>query len=121
MQVRLQGKDAGHKQLGYGHAANHYLQLALVMVVGVFSMLEAIRHQCPYHGRAVAASFGIVYALQVRLVWLSRPTFGLTRACKYSQLALAPCQHWWAVMNRCVVCVLIGQSQTSSQPLHLVS
>ena len=69
MQVRLKGKDAGHKQLGKAAATSHFLQLALILVAGILAMLEATRHQIPMHGRAVAASFGIVYALQVCLRW----------------------------------------------------
>ena len=62
--MRLDAKDAGHKQLGYRAATSHLLQIAAVLLSGVLSMLEATRHQRPLHGRAAAASFGIVYALQ---------------------------------------------------------
>ena len=66
MQVRLGPKDAGHKQLGYQAATSHLLQLAAMLAAGIISMLEATRHQHPMHGRAVAASFGVTYALQAR-------------------------------------------------------
>ena len=96
LQVRLGPGDAGHKQLGYGMATSHMLQLALVLLTGTLSMLEACRHQLPLHGRAVAASFGIVYALQA-----GNPALFSMAIYLQGVLAQQPghCQAWAFCMN----------------------
>ena len=64
-QVKVSGKDKGHKTLGKDAAAWQLAQLLFCLGLGVVSMLSSIGMGLPMHSRAIAAAFGIVYALQV--------------------------------------------------------
>ena len=64
-QVKLGAKDKGHKALGRDAAAWQLTQLLGCLFIGVGVMLSSIRVGLRVHRRAVAASFGIIYAHQV--------------------------------------------------------
>lgn len=70
-QVKVSGKDKGHKTLGKDAAAWQLAQLLFCLGLGVVTMLSSIGMGLPMHSRAIAAAFGIVYALQVLPLWLS--------------------------------------------------
>ena len=61
----MSGRDKGHKTLGKDAAAWQLAQLLLCLGLGVVSMLSSISVGLTMHARAIAAAFGVVYALQV--------------------------------------------------------
>jgi ethanolaminephosphotransferase len=64
----LSAAARGSKQLGRPAAASHAAQLALLLGLGAVAMLEPVRAgRAAWHTRVVFGSFGIVYALEVRV------------------------------------------------------
>lgn len=61
----LPKREHGHKQLGKAAAAAHILQLGLFFALGA-AVLGVAAPQQPGQARVANATFGILYALQVR-------------------------------------------------------
>ena len=86
----MSGKDKGHKTLGKDAAAWQLAQLLFCLALGVVSMLSGISVGHTLHSRAIAAAFGVVYALQVRLAQIgtSQQASSLLLCCAFRQLLL---------------------------------
>ena len=63
--MKLPPKERGQKALGHRAAAWQLAQLVAYHAVGVAAMLSSVRLGLRIHSRAVAAAFGVIYALQV--------------------------------------------------------